>query len=194
MKRLMTSAALLSSLILFSALGCTAKKTSTNAAKKTNAATANLSTVNGASSTNTAVTNLNVAVQSTEEQDLQRIASSFAERFGSFSNHSNYANFEALYAFMTSAFVQQTKNTVQKNRADAHDNTVYYGITTKKTSVRTLAYDAGAGTAGLSVQTLRHESIGSTTSRTYPEAITITMQKESGVWKVSAAAWGQSGQ
>lgn len=192
MRRLTVLATLCAALVLFTALGCTAKKTNTNAAKK-NTTTANPSVVNGSSSANTAVTNLNVAVQSTEEQDLQRIASSFTERYGSFSNQSDYTNFESLYAFMTTAFAQQTKNTVQQDRAKAHDNTVYYGMTTKRTSVQTLAYDTNAGTARLSVQTLRHESVGSTTSRTYPESMTITMQKEHDVWKVSAAEWDQQG-
>lgn len=188
MRRPAILATLCASLFLFAALGCTAKKTATNTTIKS-VASVNISVTNSASVTNTAVTNLNVAVPTTEEQDLQRIASSFAERYGSFSNHSDYANFEAVYAFMTNAFVEQTKDTVQKHRAQAHDTSVYYGITTKRTSVRTLAYDADAGTASFSVQTLRHESIGSTISRTYPEAIAITMQKENGVWKVSTAAW-----
>lgn len=192
MRRLTVLATLCASLILFTALGCTAKKASTSATKKTIASTLNSSANNG-TLTNTAVTNLNVAVPSTEEQDLQRIASSFAERYGSFSNQSDYTNFESLYAFMTASFVAQTKNTVQQDRAKAHDNTVYYGITTKRVSVQTLAYDTDAGTARLSVQTLRHESVGSTTSRTYPESMTITMQKENGVWKVSAAEWDQQG-
>lgn len=191
MRKLTVLASLCASLVLFTALGCTAKKAATNAAKK-NIATANTSAANDAPVTNTAATNLNVAVPTTEEQDLQRIASSFAERYGSFSNHSDYANFEAVYAFMTAAFAEQTKNTVRQNREQTHDTSVYYGITTKKTSVRTLGLDADAGTASFSVQTLRHESIGSETSRTYPELITITMEKENGVWKVSAAVWDQA--
>lgn len=191
MRRLTVLASLCASLILLTALGCTAKKAKTNAAQQTAATTSNSSPVNGAL-TNTTVTNLNVAVLSTEEQDLQRIASSFAERYGSFSNQSDYTNFESLYAFMTTAFVDQTKNTVRQDRAQAHDNAVYYGITTKRTSVQTLSFDTNAGTARMSVQTLRHESVGSTTSRTYPESITITMQKENDVWKVSAAEWDQT--
>src|SRR6056297_1177249 len=61
--------------------------------------------------------------------DLGKMASSFAERFGSYSNHSNYSNILDLQIFMTRKMKNWAEKSIEESKNEYSD--IYYGITTK---------------------------------------------------------------
>lgn len=123
--------------------------------------------------------------------DLERLAKSFSERFGSFSNQSNYSNITDLKMFMSEKMQKWADTYVAKNSKSSSDNAVYYGVTTKALSVKTQSYNESAGTAEIIVQTRRRESVGTSnnSSNLYSQDILISFVKEDSAWKVSSAYW-----
>jgi hypothetical protein len=128
--------------------------------------------------------------RSTTEQELARIASAFAERYGSYSNQTNYENLEALLVFMTSSFSQSTQTFIAQEREKSRDTTIYYGITARAVSVGTRSLDESAGTASFAVSTFRKETIGSSSNaKTFREECVVDFRKDGGAWKVHAVEW-----
>ncbi len=120
--------------------------------------------------------------------DLGKMASSFAERFGSYSNHSNYSNILDLQIFMTRKMKNWAEKSIEESKNEYSD--IYYGITTKAISSEVQEFDSEAGKAVVLVSTQRKESTGSmSNSSTYYQDILITYVKERDVWKVDSAYW-----
>lgn len=120
--------------------------------------------------------------------DLRKMASSFAERFGSYSNHSNFSNILDLEIFMTREMKDWAEKSVQEAKSEYKD--IYYGITTNAISSEVQEFEPDAGRAVVLVNTQRKESTGSmSNSSTYYQDILITYLKERGVWKVDSAYW-----
>src|SRR3989338_3421724 len=71
----------------------------------------------------------------TPSPDLLDISRSFAERFGSFSNQSNFENVEGLKPFMTPAMRKWADTFVRDAAAKADPGAPYYGITTRTLEV-----------------------------------------------------------
>lgn len=148
------------------------------------------------SSTGTSVnlTNISTPAYSPTEQTkttLTRLAASFAERFGSYSNQSDYANFEDLYDFMTAAMKQWAEKMVAELRTRARgSNDIYFGITTKALSSSLSNFSETSSQAEVLVKTQRREASGSTANaRIYYQDIIIKFVKEKEVWKVDGAFW-----
>ncbi len=181
----------LAAVLALSAFGCK-KKTESN--ENTNGVDTvpgivqtNISPVN---KTNASLTNAAQLVRSTTERELRQLALSFTERYGSYSNQTNFANLENLLVFMTDDFADTTRSFVASERSKNRDTVVYYGITTKAAAVQTEAFRESQGTAVFLVQTLRREAIGTTNNaRSYQQSLRMTMKKSDGVWKVDAADW-----
>jgi hypothetical protein len=123
--------------------------------------------------------------------DLERIAKSFAERFGSFSNQSNFSNITDLEIFMSQKMKSWSDNYIKKNQKANVADEVYYGLTTKAVSAKTESFDEGAGTAKIIVSTRRREAMGTTNnaSKLYNQDVAISFVKEAQVWKVDSAIW-----
>lgn len=122
--------------------------------------------------------------------DLVRMASAFAERFGSFSNQSDYGNVRDLQIFMTSAMKIWAENYITDARARKTQTTIYYGIVTKAISSVTKQFDADAGLAEILVKTQRRESAGMAgNSATFYQDIIIKYVREQGVWRVDGIYW-----
>lgn len=130
----------------------------------------------------TAATNL--------EEDLKRLALSFAERFGSFSNQAGYQNIKDLKIFMSSSMGEWADKYVQDEIAKKASASIYYGISTKAISAKINELDVEGGTAKILVSTQRAESTGSTSNTTkFAQNINISLVKEKGAWKVDGANW-----
>jgi hypothetical protein len=124
------------------------------------------------------------------EDDLKRIAALFAERYGSYSNQSNYRNLRDLKIFMTAKMQAWTDNYIKEAIAKKTDASIYYGISTKAISYRVEKFDEDAGMAKIIVNTQRKESIADTSnSGGFAQEIEIYFKKESNVWKVDEAVW-----
>ncbi|KKU13020.1 MAG: hypothetical protein UX17_C0030G0020 [Parcubacteria group bacterium GW2011_GWC2_45_7] len=123
------------------------------------------------------------------QASLEAFARSFIERYGSYSNQSNYDNLEDLYPFMTKNLQQSTQDFVQSERAKMRTQTpAYFGITTRVlSSMVSLLND---DRAGLVIKTQRRES-GSdpNASRLYYQDVELKLVMVGEQWKVDVAEW-----
>lgn len=122
--------------------------------------------------------------------DLARMASAFSERFGSFSNQSDYGNIRDLQIFMTPKMKDWSQNYINEARGRKTDASIYYGIVTKAVSSDAALYDPDLGQAEILVKTQRRESSGvSANSSTFYQDLLIKYTRDKGVWRVDGAYW-----
>jgi hypothetical protein len=124
------------------------------------------------------------------KDDLTRMAESFAERFGSFSNQSNFANILDLKLFMSDKMKKWADKYITAHRA-GNNSEIYYGITTKAIGHTVVEWDDDAGTGQVLVNTRRRESTSTTLNSTdaFSQNMLIYFIKEKGAWKVDSAFW-----
>ncbi len=130
----------------------------------------------------------------TEEEklkaQLEKIVSAFVERFGSFSNQSNYENLEDLMSLMTDNFKSWAENYIRQKRESGANTSVYYGMITKTMNVSVVDFSQEMGEAEFNVSTQRQESLGSVAnSRVFYQDATVRLVEEGGLWKVTEMRW-----
>lgn len=133
-----------------------------------------------------------VSVKKTEisQNDLARLAAAFAERFGSFSNQSDYSNIRDLKLFMTVKMQNWAENYIDESQKKSIERTIYYGITTKSVATEIKKYDTDTKEAEILVKTQRREASGTTSNTTsFNQDILIKFVQEKGAWKVDGAYW-----
>ena len=142
--------------------------------------------VNSGDQTTPVVPALNVF----DKDDLTRMAKSFTERFGSFSNQSNFANILDLKLFMSDKMKRWADDYVFKHRVD-NDSEIYYGITTKAIGSTVIDWNDDAGSGQVLINTRRREATSSTLNSTdaFSQDVIINFVKEKGAWKVDSAFW-----
>ena len=124
------------------------------------------------------------------KMDLARLASAFAERFGSYSNQSNFENITDLEVFMTKRMQTWAENFIEKSRAEKPDASIYWGITARALKTEILNFDESLGKTEILVSTQRREAVGTTTNaKVYYQDMSLKFAKEGGAWKVDEAAW-----
>ena len=124
-----------------------------------------------------------------EETELKKIAQSFVERFGSYSNQSNYENAEDLKIFMTPKMQDWADDYVANLRQQGKDNAAYYGITSVAISGEVNQFDDKAGAVEILVTTQRREMAGTSEAKVFSQNILIVFEKIKGEWKASSATW-----
>jgi hypothetical protein len=140
--------------------------------------------------TSTSQTVAQVKKAEIQADDLVRMASAFAERFGSFSNQSDYGNIRDLQIFMTEKMKEWAKNYINDARVKKTQTTIYYGIITKALSGQAKKFDSDIGQAEILVKTQRRESSGTSgNSLTFYQDILIKYIREQGVWRVDSVEW-----
>lgn len=128
------------------------------------------------------------------KEELKRLSASFAERYGSYSNQSNYQNMIDLKIFMTERFQKATDESIANMIAKKIDKSIYYGITTKAISQNIDEFDDENGNAKITVTTQRREAIASMgNAGGFPQSITIIYKKDGKIWKVDDAVWQAKG-
>ena len=130
-------------------------------------------------------------VKKFSKDDLMRLASSFSERFGSFSNQSNFGNITDLKMFMSLRMQKWSNDFIEKQRENSSSRDIYYSIITKVVSKELIEMNDDTKKASVLIKTRRIESIGSdnNSSDTFSQDIVINFVKEKGVWKVDSATW-----
>ena len=125
------------------------------------------------------------------KDDIRRMSASFAERFGTYSNQSNFANVLDLKIFMTRRMQEWADSYVAENRAIPQSADIYYGITTRSVGEEILEFDDDLGIAKVAAQTRRQEARGSRSNVAdiFVQKIEIVLKKEAGSWKVDQAFW-----
>lgn len=121
--------------------------------------------------------------------DALALARSFAERFGSFSNQSNFENIRELTSLMTPLMRLTSDRLVADARAKTTPNAPYYGITTRALASRVTAMDDGTGVADIVVSTQRREVKDRATPRVFYQDLALTLKRVEGEWRVERAEW-----
>ncbi|MDO8592910.1 MAG: hypothetical protein Q7R92_04065 [bacterium] len=122
--------------------------------------------------------------------DLSRMAAAFAERFGSYSNQSDYGNVRDLQIFMTDAMKIWSQNYIDGAKQKKTDTSIYYGIVTKAVAGEVKKFDSDTGQAEILVRTQRRESAGVPgNSSTFYQDLSVKYSRERGVWRVDGVNW-----
>jgi hypothetical protein len=129
------------------------------------------------------------AEHTTNANDVAKLSASFAERLGSFSNESNYRNFEDLNIFMTASMRDWADEYVEKMRAENPYNGTYYGITTKAISTEVKSFNEAQGNAEVTIVTQRREVKLDGGENNYQQTLRLTFLKQNGQWLVDGAYW-----
>jgi hypothetical protein len=120
------------------------------------------------------------------QNGLESLAKTFAERYGSYSSESDFANLRDILGLMSVSMRQKTEEFIVGSLASG----TYYGVTTRVLSVKTIFLDEDAGAASLEINTQREESKGSPNkSEVEYQKLVLNYVMEDGVWKVDSANW-----
>lgn len=124
------------------------------------------------------------------QEDLKQMAGLFAERFGSYSNQSNYRNLRDLEIFMTAKLVAWAEDFIKKQIESKIDTSIYYGISSKAVAMTVKEFKADEGWATIMVSVQRRESLSTGANAAgFGQNIEIRFLKQGGIWKVDEAIW-----
>lgn len=124
------------------------------------------------------------------EDNLKKLASNFAERFGSYSNQNQFENFRDLEVLMSEKMKTWTENYILETKAKNPNTSVYYGLTTKAIKANLISLDEKAGKAEVLVSAQRWEAKETTTNiKVFYQDIGIKFVFENKEWKVDGAFW-----
>jgi len=124
------------------------------------------------------------------EADLKTLAMAFTERFGSYSNQSDFGQLRDLKVFMSVKMQAWVDNYITVEISKHADKSIYYGITTKAVTAEVKKFDADKGEGEVSISTQRREATGTTNNiSNFQQNIVLTYVKENGAWKADGALW-----
>ncbi len=122
--------------------------------------------------------------------ELKKMAMSFTERFGSYSNHSDFSNITDLKIFMTEDMKSWADNFVEVGRRGLGDDPDYQGVMTRAVTAEVKDYDLGGGTAQILVEAKKTFSDSDTNeTEVRYENMLVTFAKEGREWKIDNAEW-----
>ena len=125
-----------------------------------------------------------------KQTDLKQLAASFTERFGSYSNQSDYGNIRDLKIFMSVKMQTWADDFVSKSRIEKGETSVYSGIITKAIAQEVRQFNETAGQAEILIKTRRKPTSGTADdAETYYQDIIIKFVFEKEEWKVNSAEW-----
>jgi hypothetical protein len=125
------------------------------------------------------------------KDEVARAATSFAERFGTYSNQANYRNITEAKIFMTARMQTWADSYLTQLRAASSTANIYYGITTRAVAKEIKDFDPAGGSAEILVHTRRQEANGSMNNigKTFSQDITIKLIKSANTWLIDSAVW-----
>lgn len=124
-----------------------------------------------------------------EDDDFKQIARFFAERFGSFSNHSDYGNIEDLRSLMSSKMKTWADSYVANLRDNRENSEGYYGITTKVLLEPEIINPEKSSSIDVMVEAQRQEVTADGSEKNYNQNIKVVFVNEGGKWLVDSAHW-----
>lgn len=123
------------------------------------------------------------------EAQLLVMVRPFVERFGSYSNQSEYENLQELLSFMTPRMRAWAEGKIRERQA-GETPSLYKGVTTKALAHKVISLNEQVGQAEFLVSTQRRESVGSVgNSKVFTQDVIIKLVKEDSVWLVDGAFW-----
>ncbi|HTX86922.1 MAG TPA: hypothetical protein VMC41_02575 [Candidatus Nanoarchaeia archaeon] len=122
------------------------------------------------------------------QTNLVKIAESFAERLGSYSNQSNFSNITELKLYMTPSMRAWADSYIAANQKAAYSG-VYQGVTTHAISAETQDFDNTKGQADILVHTQKVSQTGTAGPVISYQDIVVTFVKQGNNWLVDNAVW-----
>ncbi len=122
------------------------------------------------------------------EVDLKKLASSFAERFGSYSNQSRYDNLRDLKLFMSDSMKSWTDKFIEEKMNEEYSGE-YYGISTKAVVSTVDNFDLSNGVASATVETQRIEGREGEEDNVFYQNLKVNFVKNNKNWVVDEANW-----
>ena len=124
------------------------------------------------------------------QAQLERLAASFAERYGSFSNQSNFQNLKDLMVFMSVDMQERVISYIEVASKQRGDTSNYFGMSTQSLVTNIEKLDNDKGEAVILVKTIRQEATGDINNiNKKNQNIRLSFVKENGDWKVDKADW-----
>lgn len=124
------------------------------------------------------------------EDDFKQLARSFAERFGSYSNQSDYGNIEDLRIFMTTKMKDWADNYVVELRNSRQYSGEFYGIVSKAlTEPEVYDFDPSSNKVEVMVSVQREENSDSSEGKVFTQKLKVVFVKENNQWLVDEAFW-----
>lgn len=129
------------------------------------------------------IVNNTITTEEKEQAQLLKLAGSFVERYGSYSNQTDFENLIDLEPFMSQNLKTWADNFVAEKRKSVIENQPYYGITTKTLKKELISYDEDL--VKIKVSTQRSETVGADfNTKVFYEDYVVELIKEEGIWKV----------
>jgi len=122
------------------------------------------------------------------QRNLEALARSFAELFGSYSNQTNFVNITDSELYMTNSFKAWADKYIATNRKAPYSG-YYQGIITKAITDKILNFDGTKGQSTVVVTTQRNPQPESSSTPLFYQDITITFIKQASNWLVDNAVW-----
>ena len=119
---------------------------------------------------------------------LKRLASSVAERYGSYSTIGDFENQTDLLPIMSDAFAARTNAAVAALRAKPQP-AAFFGVTSRAINATVDALDEKAGTAVVTVNVQRRETDAAGTETVKYQNVRLTFTKENDAWKLDSVKW-----
>ncbi|MBN1779139.1 MAG: hypothetical protein JW816_02885 [Candidatus Buchananbacteria bacterium] len=122
------------------------------------------------------------------QSSLKAVATTFTERFGSYSNESNFSNLSDLKILMTDKMKSWAIGFISQQLSV--DQSIYYGIDTKAINAKVKSFDEKAGLADIQVVTQRQEFKGGLENpKTFYQNLNLKLVQLNGAWLVDQASW-----
>ena len=120
------------------------------------------------------------------EVNLEQIARMFAERFGSYSNQSNFENIKDLQVFMTDYMKKWSEEYIAEHSTGA--SPIYWGVTTNALSIKSSDIDDSEATVVVATRR-RETSADHDNYKVYNQDLKVLFKRVGGVWLVDGAYW-----
>ena len=117
---------------------------------------------------------------------LKQLAMSYAERYGTYSNDSNFKSLEDLRSLSTSKMQKYIDSIIARGSSSV---TTYDGYSAKALSSDLLKYNDTAGMAEISVKTQRFHYLGDASPVVSYQSLLLKFIKDGEDWKVDEAKW-----
>ncbi|MFA5358347.1 MAG: hypothetical protein WC310_00815 [Patescibacteria group bacterium] len=126
-----------------------------------------------------------ITVEQKEEISLEIVSRFFAERFGTYSNQSNFENIKDLQYLMTEDVKSWSEKFISQGNISSDQ---YWGVTTKALAIK--SQDIKADTAVIVVSTQRQEySRDVNKAKIYKQDLKLEYVKSDGNWLISGVYW-----
>ena len=125
-----------------------------------------------------------VSYEEKEKAQLQQLVSAFVERYGSYSNQTDFENLTDLMPFMSQSLKRWAENLIDSKRVNSNSQAPYYGVTTKVLKTEIIEFTDEL--VKIKVATQKSEMFGTDyNSKVSYEDLTVSLIKEDEVWKVN---------